>query len=510
LGRMSDSTGSYMYTRDVNASKVNSSLFREGLKRAFDIVVSILGLLILSPFFILIALRLRNDSPGPLFFKGRRMGRWGEEFKILKFRTMYERPESYEGSKVTAKGDERITPFGKWMRETKINELPQLWNVLVGDMSMVGPRPEDPDIAATWPVDVRAEVLSVRPGITSPASILYRDEESLLIGTSIMDEYLQSILPEKLRLDQLYIRNHGFLSDLDVIFMTLIVLLPKIYGLDVDEAKIFSGPLYNFASRYFTWYLLDTVVAFIAISITGVVWRLSAPLNLGVGRALVVAAAVAVLLGFTNMLFGMKRITWRYASPAYVVDLGLSTGLTLFLLGMLDYYLFDPPLVPLRMIWDFGVLTFVGFVAVRYRERLLTGLASRWMAFRGRTASMGERLLIVGAGSIGELAVWLFKKSKLSDMFSIAGFVDDDFHKQNYKINSYPILGTTRDIPEIVSENQIGIIMFAISKCTEADRDRMLGICRGTNARVVIIPDLMRALEKSMEQLIDSDVEQRR
>ena len=107
----------------------------------------LLGLFLLSPFFGIIAWAIKRDSPGPIFYRGRRVGRGGKEFTILKFRTMYECPESYAGPCITAKDDERIMPLGRWLRDTKINELPQLWNVLRGEMSLVGPRPEDPEIA---------------------------------------------------------------------------------------------------------------------------------------------------------------------------------------------------------------------------------------------------------------------------------------------------------------------------------------------------------------------------
>ena len=470
-----------------------------GLKRAFDIIASFFGLLILSPLFLLVALGLRLDSPGPLFYRGRRIGRGEKEFKILKFRSMYERPASYAGPHVTAQGDERITPFGGWLRDSKLNELPQLWNVLIGEMSLVGPRPEDPEIAATWPAEVRREVLSMRPGVTSPASVTYRDEESLLSGPGLMDDYLNGILPQKLRLDTLYVRNHGFLGDLDVIFMTLVLLLPHVRQAVVSETALFSGPVYNFMRRYVSWSFIDTLVAFLAISFAGLLWRISAPLNLGIVPALGVAAAIALLLGITNTLFGLHRITWRYASLTYVIDLGLTTGLSLLVLAWVDRTWFSPPLIPLRLIWDFGLLTFMGFVVVRYRQRILTGLASRWVSSRGRKVTMGEQVLIVGAGECGELAVWLLQKSRYRNAFSIAGFVDDDFHKQNYTINGFPILGTTRDLPALVAKKNIGMILFAISKCSADDRERMVAACRATSARVVIIPDLMNVLESSMQ-----------
>ncbi|HZW04014.1 MAG TPA: sugar transferase, partial [Anaerolineaceae bacterium] len=120
------------------------------LRRGFDIVFAGLALILLSPFYLLIAFLIKRDSPGPVLYRGDRMGRGGKVFKILKFRTMYEDDRSYQGPRVTAQDDPRITPTGRWLRDTKINELPQLWNVLRGDMSLVGPRPEDPSIASRW------------------------------------------------------------------------------------------------------------------------------------------------------------------------------------------------------------------------------------------------------------------------------------------------------------------------------------------------------------------------
>jgi lipopolysaccharide/colanic/teichoic acid biosynthesis glycosyltransferase len=185
------------------------------VRRLLDIFGALSGLLLLWPLFVLIALRVKRDSPGPIFFWGPRMGKDGRPFRILKFRTMYERPESYYGPKITAQADDRITPIGHWLRDTKLNELPQLWNVLIGEMSLVGPRPEDPDLVQSWPKEVRRELLNVRPGITSPASVLYRDEEQLLNAGRLLDDYLRVILPSKLRLDLLYVRHRTLLSDLD-------------------------------------------------------------------------------------------------------------------------------------------------------------------------------------------------------------------------------------------------------------------------------------------------------
>ncbi len=130
------------------------------VKRLVDVFVAFWGLVFLSPFFLVIAGMIKRESPGPVFYRGPRMGRNGKPFGILKFRTMWEERAGYLMVPVTACDDPRITPLGSWLRHTKVNELPQLWNVLVGEMSLVGPRPEDPGIVATWPEDARCEILS--------------------------------------------------------------------------------------------------------------------------------------------------------------------------------------------------------------------------------------------------------------------------------------------------------------------------------------------------------------
>ena len=209
-------------TTRLNLSQKLSDLF----KRSFDILGSLLGLTLLLPFFIIIGICIKHDTPGPVYFKGRRSAKGGGTFSMYKFRTMFEDPASYQGPLLAAHNDQRITPVGCWLRDTKINELPQLWNVLKGDMSLVGPRPCDSDIVATWDEDKRREILSVRPGITSLASVLYRDEDKMLDAKhDVMSTYRESIMPSKVRLDQLYVRNRSFWLDLEILIWTLVVVL---------------------------------------------------------------------------------------------------------------------------------------------------------------------------------------------------------------------------------------------------------------------------------------------
>lgn len=470
---------------------------RAFIKRVFDIIASALGLILLSPLFAIIALAIKRDSDGPVYYRGTRVGRAGKPFEMLKFRTMHERPESYNGSPLTHNGDARVTPYGLWLRATKLNELPQLWNVLKGEMSLVGPRPEDLDFVAKWPDDVCTKVLSVRPGITSLASVLYRDEEKRLNGAQFLDNYLKEILPDKLRLDQLYVNSYGFLKDLDVIFITLLAILPRIGKSHIRERTVFSGPFSRFYSKHLSWFLTDFLMAFFAVGIAGVFWRFTEPLDLGFGSSVLLAFVIALVISLVSTLFGLHTIIWRYASPALVIDVALSVTISAGIMMLADYFLLQNFRLAPSFVLNFALITFMGMIAGRYRERLLTGVANRWTNARGADKKFGERVLIIGAGDGGELAIWLLHKSEYASAFSIMGFVDDDYHKLKYRVAGLPVLGTTSDIPDLVSKHDIGLILFAISKISLSQRKRILDMCKGTSARVIAVPDLVEILKDS-------------
>lgn len=470
-------------------------------KRIGDILFSILILILLSPVFLYIALRIRHDSPGPIFFKGDRMGRFGKPFKILKFRTMYADERSLNGAPVTHNNDSRVTPFGKHLRDTKLNELPQFLNVLKGEMSIVGPRPEDLKIAQTWTEEVKAEVLSIRPGITSPASVIYRNEETLLQGSGFMDDYLKTILPDKIRLDQLYVRNNGIFTDLDVLAMTVVTLLPGLRRATFDQRWLFGGAFYIFFRRIFTWFLADILVTAFSVGVSGVIWRISAVINLGWQNYLLMSLAIAVFVSLMNLLLGLNRVNWHSASPIYVVDLAVSVGIAMSALYIISRIWLTEPWLPFSLIWLIGVTMMIGLVLVRYRDRLFTGLANRWLLLRGSKSSFAERILIVGAGSLAEMTIWLLQRSAYSSIFGIIGMVDDDARKRHMETYGVRVVGTTMDIPALVEKYQIGLIFFAISNGTEQERNRITKLCEAMDAKIVVIPDLVKVLERSIKKI---------
>ncbi len=190
-------------------------------KRLFDLLCAGLGLWVLSPLLLLVALWIKLDSPGPVMFRQERVGRGGRPFFIHKFRTMRVDAPSL-GPQITVGADARITRSGRWLRASKIDELPQLWDVLRGAMSLVGPRPEVPRYVALYPAELREIVLSVRPGITDPASLSFRHESDLLAKAADPErEYVEVIMPMKLKLAADYVRNASLGGDIRLILATL-------------------------------------------------------------------------------------------------------------------------------------------------------------------------------------------------------------------------------------------------------------------------------------------------
>jgi len=196
-------------------------------KRAFDLLGAAVALLLLSPLLLALALLIGLDSPGPVFFRQERVGRFGRPFRIHKFRTMVaDAPQ--RGPALTIGADPRITRSGAWLRRTRLDELPQFIDVLQGHMSLVGPRPEVPRYVAHYPPGLRERALAVRPGITDPSSLAFIDEAELLARAADPErEYIEHILPRKLQAAADYAERASLWTDLQVIVRTLRVLLGK-------------------------------------------------------------------------------------------------------------------------------------------------------------------------------------------------------------------------------------------------------------------------------------------
>lgn len=202
-----------------------TSLF---LKRTIDIILSFVGLIILSPIFLILAILIKLDSKGPVFFRQERITRYGKTFKIFKFRTMVQDADK-KGALVTTKNDKRITRVGKLIRKCRLDETPQLINILVGDMSLVGTRPEVKKYVDAYTDEMKATLL-MRAGVTSEASICFKDEDEIINNgikkhISIDETYVKKILPKKMIMNLEYIKSFNFFSDIKIMAKTVINVL---------------------------------------------------------------------------------------------------------------------------------------------------------------------------------------------------------------------------------------------------------------------------------------------
>lgn len=194
-------------------------------KRSIDFVSSVLGLVLLAPIFAIVAIAIKLDSAGPVFFRQVRVGRGGETFRIFKFRTMCVGAERL-GAKLTVSQDPRVTRVGAFLRRSKIDELPQLINVAAGDMSLVGPRPESPEYIGFYAAEARSRILELRPGVTDFASILLRNESALFPpGKDPVEIYRREVIPLKLACYERYFREMGVATDLRIILATIALLV---------------------------------------------------------------------------------------------------------------------------------------------------------------------------------------------------------------------------------------------------------------------------------------------
>lgn len=217
-------------------------------KRAMDVFVALIALIAVVPIFVVAALGIKLTSPGPVFYRACRIGKNGQPFNMLKFRTMH--IDSDRASAITAPGDSRIFGFGIWLRRLKVDELPQFWNILIGDMSLVGPRPEDPKIVERDYEGWMNETLLISPGVTGPGSVY-----GYIFGDALLDEadpegsYVRNLLPPKLALERAYMERSSLRSDIGYIFLTLFAIVAHVLGRDIELPQIDVDTAHNWAPQ---------------------------------------------------------------------------------------------------------------------------------------------------------------------------------------------------------------------------------------------------------------------
>ena len=464
-------------------------------KRIFDIVVSLTVLFLCAPFFALIALAITRETPGPVFYRGARVGRGGKCFKILKFRTMYENPQSYAGPRVTAQDDIRVTPLGHWLRDTKLNEFPQFWNVLKGEMSLVGPRPEDPTLATEWPAEVAREILSVRPGITSPSSVMYRDEESLLCADNLINQYLCDLSPNKIRLDQLYVRHRSFLLDLDTMLWTVLLLLPRLRAYSPPESFLIVGPVTRLIKRHVSWYVLDFLVLLFSIGISVMLLRDVAPIRIDWIALLEMAFAYLALYSLIAVKTGANLTRWDKATNRDAARLTMAWLIATAVVVAIHFAVGITSDLRRILILMSSIFFLTGMLLARYRSRVLIGLLRSIVIRRTKAKATAERVLIVGSGRTAEHVLWLFDHPSYSLKYQVVGIIDDDLFSQGMKVYGVKVVGETNNIAGIVKEKDVGLVILADHRLDESSYRLLREALKDIPVRIAVAPDLYGSME---------------
>lgn len=462
-------------------------------KRAFDALVSFTSLVVLSPVLLLCALLVRLTSRGPVFFRQVRLGRYGRPFKVFKFRTM-ERGAERPGPAPVIPGDKRLTPVGKLLRRSKLDELPQLINVLRGDMSLVGPRPR---MAELTDLNDSNELLllSVRPGLTSYASIYHRMEEDFCQRNHDPNAVYHELQRQKGYLDVEYVRNLSFFLDLKLILLTTLLLF--IPGKAQPVATRFFGlevrPYGRLAQMG-----LETGV-FVAAVWLGYWLRYEGQMSefhrWQSAAFLVLLPAVRLA---TNQIFGIYNMMWRYVNlvDAAVLVASLSTVSAILVLlrlllpaGVSTAHVFQLPLGVIALEY---LLVVGGSLGLRGLRRMLYEMDHRYQPL---PTDRRRRIVIVGAGLSGlGIALEVGRYPHLE----LVGFVDKDFSKKGRLMAGYEVLGPVEILDQIVRDQQVTDVIVCVQSLTESDRQHLLTRCQSLGARTHIIPTLDQILSAEL------------
>ncbi len=409
-------------------------------KRLFDIVVTGVGLIFAAPLMAVIAIWIKLESRGPVFYSCRRIGKDGKPFGMLKFRTMLSHADRVS-CHLCSSGDVRVTPLGRFLRKTKLNELPQLLNVLAGQMSLVGPRPEDFEFLDYCP-DQREIVLSVRPGVSGPNQVHYRNEEHLFPpGKDPHQFYRDKILPDKLRRDVDYARNHTLRADIVLLVKGVYVTVCEAFTLaDLLRRRDVFLSLAGDAALSMLAYLLANLLRYEYVPLDRAV-AVSFPLVIGIN------AIVFTAMG----LYGQDVRFFSFPDLAHIMKLSFLAG-GLFVLAT---HFYQPGSGHSRTV--FVLYTFI-LASLLSARRMAERRIWEWRERLGNGASEVERVVIYGAGRLGTEAC---KRLLFEARFQVVGFIDDDPRKKNRSVMGLRVLGHGHDLAFLKTLYDIDKVVLA-------------------------------------------------
>ena len=454
------------------------------LKRGIDIAVSACALVGLSPLLAGIAVAILLDSGVPIIFSQDRMGRGFRAFRIFKFRTM--RADGI-GPAITAAGDSRITRIGRFLRASKLDELPQLWNVLKGDMSLVGPRPELPCYVEAF-ADRYQRVLMVRPGMTDLASIRFRTEEDVLADASDpVKAYVEQVLPAKLDLAEEYLRTKSLRTDLYIAIRTLSVIRRPIQRM--LTAAFLTDLLRRgrpFASLRRSMVRAVQFVIFLAAGLSGFLLRFDFQIPATEHPHIFFGLCVwAITKSLTFHVLGLDRGWWRYVSVPDLLRLFAGNVLG-SALGGVAIAIFAPQGFPRSLyVLDF-LLCSVMTAGARLAVRVVFELSN--------TSNGCKRTLIYGAGAAG-LSLLREIRQNPALPYEVIGFIDDSPSKSGELIQRGKVLGNGAALPSVVKAKGIELVLIAAPSATGAQMAAILKHCGQADVDYKTVPGLAEVME---------------
>jgi FlaA1/EpsC-like NDP-sugar epimerase/lipopolysaccharide/colanic/teichoic acid biosynthesis glycosyltransferase/ActR/RegA family two-component response regulator len=464
------------------------------LKRSIDPILSLAALVLLFPVFLLIALAIKLDSPGPAFYSQWRVGKKGRLFKVHKFRSMVADAERL-GPPLTGNADPRVTRVGRFLRLLKLDELPQLFNVLKGAMSLVGPRPEIASIVEQYTSEQR-EVLEAKPGITGPTQLLWMNESEMYpAGVNPSEYYTKQFLQQKLRSDLEYVRTRSLRNDLQYLIRTPLAIATAIL------ARFHLSPTEQKGARLMVDCLAIAIVNLGAFMVR-FDWAIP---EKEMHHFLYGLPVVCVAYFMSFLVLRTYRSLWRYASVEDLWQIikasalgGSLHGLAILLLGWRSY-----PRSVLIMTSLLAVLLMGGMrLLVRRSTRRQSSIPTP-------TNGNGRKVVIIGAGEVGESIARAIHGSPALG-YDLIGFVDDDPKKQGATIHGLPVLGPVDGLAELARAHKLQEAIIAISHLSGSDIRRISGACArvGLNSRSLpSLTQLMRG-EGKLRYLRKIDVDE--
>lgn len=435
-------------------------------KRTFDVCFAALGLLLFAPLCLVIGFAIKLTSAGPVFYRQQRVGQHGKPFGILKFRSMITGADTL-GPSVTQEADPRITPIGQLLRRTKLDEAPQLWNVLVGQMSFVGPRPEVPRYVDRYTAEQR-QILAYKPGITDLATLVFRDEETLLRNAKDVEEfYVQHCIPRKFGLNLQYARRASFLEDVMIIMETL---CPYWLGVASGYVLVLAFSLWAAYLVRFDFHLAEA--------------DLAAMRRLG----LVIIPLQMLILTWRRQFAGLLSYFEVPEMKQIASGLGVAAAVQLLI-----WYVTHGDLMPARgIILIDAALAFILLVAMRTSLRSLR--ESRNSKVK-RTTDQPKtcRVGIIGAGELGG---WLAQQINMrgKGKRQVVVFFDDDSGKWNRRLCNIPVAGMPECIVNGSWADELDEVILAIPGASPERQQRILSLLENAKIRARIMPSVEELL----------------